>query len=236
MNVTILTLGSWPRQGLAKVWAKKEAQESHLMLPKVQENVRDQTFTLPSELPFWELKPQWTLKFLKNNFRGQNPLDWRVLYIIGKLLERRFLKWPVWPIWIILNISYGQKKGLESNCQFDSQSLKANNHPNFLVCRWHATYHWKAFDKGYNFASHFISIRGLHAKLWAPKVARIPIVGISRLPLGSPGTKWHLDTCLMAKHIVYYKREDGGFPPQVQVVVSLVILCLPMHQSVTTMH
>jgi len=30
MNVATLTLGSQLRQGLARVWAKKEAQESHL--------------------------------------------------------------------------------------------------------------------------------------------------------------------------------------------------------------
>jgi hypothetical protein len=34
-----------------------------------------------------------------------------------------------------------------------------------------------------------ISIEGLHAKLWAPKVVGVPYVGISRLPLGSLGTK-----------------------------------------------
>jgi len=33
--VTTLALGSQPRQGLARVRAKKEAQESHLMLPRV---------------------------------------------------------------------------------------------------------------------------------------------------------------------------------------------------------
>ncbi len=43
----------------------------------------------------------------------------------------------------------------------------------------------------------------------------------------------------MAKHRVYYKGEGGGFP-QVQVVVSLMSLCLPMAcpqtKSVATMH
>jgi len=53
--VVTLTLGSQPRQGLAKVWAKKEAQESHFMLPGVQESVREWTFTLPNEFPPWEL-------------------------------------------------------------------------------------------------------------------------------------------------------------------------------------
>jgi len=53
--VTTLALGSRPRQGLAKVRAKSEAQESHFMLPGVWECVREWTPTLPSELPLWEL-------------------------------------------------------------------------------------------------------------------------------------------------------------------------------------
>jgi hypothetical protein len=55
----------------------------------------------------------------------------------------------------------------------------------------------------------------------------IPIVGILGLPLGSLETKCHLDVGLVEKHIIYYKREGGGFS-QVQVVVSLVNLSLPV--------
>jgi len=44
INVATLALGSWPRQGLAKTWAK-EAQESHFMPPRVQKSVREWTFT-----------------------------------------------------------------------------------------------------------------------------------------------------------------------------------------------
>jgi hypothetical protein len=68
---------------------------------------------------------------------------------------------------------------------------------------------------------NFISIKGLHTKLWAPKVTRIPTLGISGLPLGSRRTKWHLGVGLMAKHKVYYKGEGGG-SPQVRAMVSLV--------------
>jgi len=65
---------------------------------------------------------------------------------------------------------FGQKKCWESNCQFDSWPLKVGNRPDFLACRWHATYHWKIRDEGYNFALNLISIEGFHAKLWAPKL------------------------------------------------------------------
>jgi hypothetical protein len=50
------------------------------------------------------------------------------------------------------------------------------------------------------------------------------ILGISGPPLGSPGTKWHLNVDPMAMHKIYYKEKDGGFP-QVRAMVSLVSSC-----------
>jgi hypothetical protein len=76
-------------------------------------------------------------------------------------------------------------------------------------------------QQGCNFASDLISIRGLHAKLWGPKVMGLPTLAILKLPLGSPGTKSHLDVGPVGNHIVYFKGEGGGFP-QVQAVVSLM--------------
>ncbi len=46
-------------------------------------------------------------------------------------------------------------------------------------------------------------------------------MGISGLPLGSPGTKCHLDVAPVESCKEYYKGEGGGFP-QVRAVVSLV--------------
>jgi hypothetical protein len=91
--------------------------------------------------------------------------------------------------------------------------LNVKNRPSFFTWRWHETYHCKALNKGYNFASNLIVIRGLHAKLWAPKVVGVRVVGILRLPLGSPRTKCHLDVGIMKRHKVYYKGEGGGLPP-----------------------
>jgi hypothetical protein len=110
------------------------------------------------------------------------------------------------------NKSYGQKKGRESNCQFDSRPLKVRNRPNFIACRWRATYLWKALDKGYNFALDLISIKGLHTKLWVSKVVGVPILGISKLPFGSPETKWHLGAGPVARHKVYYKGKVVASP------------------------
>jgi hypothetical protein len=61
----------------------------------------------------------------------------------------------------------------------------------------------KNLDKGYNFSSDLISIKGMHAKLWASKVAKVPVVGISGLPLGNPETKWHLGAYPVTKHKIY---------------------------------
>jgi hypothetical protein len=65
--------------------------------------------------------------------------------------------------------------------------------------RWCATYRWKALNEGYNIASDLISIGGLQRKLWAPKVVGISILRISGLPLGSLGTKCHLDVAFVEK-------------------------------------
>jgi len=40
-----------------------------------------------------------------------------------------------------------------------------------------------------------------------PKIARVIILAISRLPLGSPGKKGHLDVGLMERYKVYYKGK-----------------------------
>jgi len=68
----------------------------------------------------------------------------------------------------ISNTNYGQKKGWESNWL---PTTKSRESLNFFVCRWRATYCWKDLNEGYNFALDLISTGGLHAKLWAPKVA-----------------------------------------------------------------
>jgi hypothetical protein len=52
-------------------------------------------------------------------------------------------------------------------------------------------------------------------------------VGILGFPLGSFGTKSHLDVALMESYKIYYMGEGGGFP-RIQAVVSLVSPELPM--------
>ncbi len=135
------------------------------MLSGVWESVREWSPTLPSEFPLGELDSWWTPKSSKSNCKGQNSLDQRFPYIIGNLLQFKCLKWACMTHLGFWNISYGQKKGWESNCQFDFQSLKVWNRPNFLACSWLARYPWKDLDKGYKFSLDLTSIVGLHTKL-----------------------------------------------------------------------
>jgi hypothetical protein len=156
--------------------------------------------------------PEWTPKISKSNLRDQNSMGCGILYIIGKLLERKYLKCSCIAHLDIWNASYGQKKGRESNCQFDFRPEKVRNRPKILGYRGRATYHWKALNESYNVALDCISIGGLLAKLLCPKIARVLTCAILGLSLGSPETKSHLDVGFVASHRVYYKGEGGGFP------------------------
>ncbi len=187
----------------------------------MQESVRECTLTLPRQLPLGELESQWTPEISKSDCKGQNSSPRRVPYIIGNLLKRRCPKWARITHLDICNTSYGQKKGRESNWQFDSRPRKVRNQPDLLACRRRATRRWKARNKGYNFVSDLIAIRGLHKKLWSHKVVGVPTMAILGLPFGSPETKSHLDVSIVERHNVYYIEEGGGFP-RVWASVSLV--------------
>ncbi len=148
--------------------------------------MREWTLTLPRQLPLWEMESRWTPKILESNLKGQNSMACGVLYIIGKFLEPRCLKWACIAHLDLWNTRYGQKKGRLSNYQFDSRPEKVQNRPDLLVYRQCATYCWKALNESYNFALDHTSIQGPLAKLWGSKVAGVPTGAISRFPLGSP--------------------------------------------------
>jgi hypothetical protein len=170
--VATLALGLQPRQGLARLRAKKGS-------PWVKESVREWTLTFPRELPPCELESWWAPECSESDRKSQKSMNWRVFNIIGKLLKCRCLKWARMTHLNIWNTSYGQKKGWKSNWQFDSRPLRVGNQPDFYACRWHEIYLWKTFKEGYNFASDFISIGGLYAKLWGPKVTRVPTLKVA---------------------------------------------------------
>jgi hypothetical protein len=59
--------------------------------------------------------------------RGQISLHLSALSVIGKVLKCRCPKWPRMSHLDIYSSSFGQKKGRESNWQFDSRPLKVRN-------------------------------------------------------------------------------------------------------------
>jgi hypothetical protein len=117
-----------------------------------------------------DLESSKTPEFLEFDSKGQNILPWGVLGVFGKVLKCKCPKWPCIGHLDICSPSYGQKKGRESNWQFDSRPLKVGNQPAPDV-RWgSATRHWKTLEEGYKFGSDFVPIGGRGEKLWCPKV------------------------------------------------------------------
>jgi len=116
------------------------------------------------------LKSPETPECSELNSKAQNTLHWGVLGVIGKVLKRRYLKWPRIGHSDIFSPSYGQKKGRESNWQFDSRPPKVGNRPLPNVALKSATRRWKALDESYNIDSRLVSIRVWGKELWPFKV------------------------------------------------------------------
>ncbi len=110
INVTTLALGSWPRQRVTRLQAKRKTRTSHHMLLGVQKVWGNEPShsQVNSHCSSWS--PKWTPESSKCNYKGQNPLPWIVLSIIGNLLKRRCLKWACITHLDIWNTYYDIKK------------------------------------------------------------------------------------------------------------------------------
>jgi len=62
-----------------------------------------------------DLESSGTPECLEFDNKAQNTSYWGVLGVIGKVLKRRYRKWPRIGHLDICRPSYGQKKGRESN-------------------------------------------------------------------------------------------------------------------------
>jgi hypothetical protein len=154
LGVTFILLG---------VWKSVRNEPTH---SQVDSHTPQWTFTLGVGVLMESLRSP---EFLENHLKGQNSLDWKFPYTIENRLRCRCLYWACIFHLNTYNTSYGQKKGWELKSQFDPWSLKVRNHLELRVCRWHATYHWKALNEGYNFVVDFISIGGLQKSYGRPK-------------------------------------------------------------------
>jgi hypothetical protein len=97
--------------------------------------------------------------------RTQNTSYWGVLGFIGKVLKRKYRKCPRIRHLDICRPSSGQKKGRESNWQFDSRPLKVRNRPLSEVRIESAMRPWKDLDEGYKFGSDLVAIRARSREL-----------------------------------------------------------------------
>jgi hypothetical protein len=120
-----------------------------------------------------DLESSGTPECLGFDSKAENTSHWGVLGVIGKALKRRYRKWPRIGHLNICCPSYGQKKGRESNCQFDSRPQKVENRPLSDLRTESAIWRWKDLDKGYKFGLNLVAIRPGIRELWAPKVPRL---------------------------------------------------------------
>jgi hypothetical protein len=153
--------------------------------------------------------------------KGQNTSHWSVFGVIGKVLKHRYRKCPRIGNSDICSPRYGQKKGRESNWQFDSRPLKVRNRPLPDVRFWSAIRRWKDLDKGYNFGWDLVAIQLCSQELWRFKVPGVPpgqfrdsISGVPGIwAIWMPLPWWVAENTIGSKVVAY---------SQVRAVVSLV--------------
>ncbi len=116
------------------------------------------------------MEPSETPEFLEFDIKAQNTSHWDVLDVIGKVLKRRYRKWPRIDHSDICSPSYGQKKGRESKWQFDFRPLKVGNRPFPDVTLKSVTWCWKALNESYNFGLGLVPIQVWGEELWPFKV------------------------------------------------------------------
>jgi hypothetical protein len=113
----------------------------------------------PNTWKSWDLESTGTPECSELDSKGQNTSHWGVLGVVGKVLKRRCRKCPRIGNSDICSPSYGQKKGRESNWQFDSRPLKVGNRCLLDIRIGSAIRRWKDLDEGYNFGSDLVAIQ-----------------------------------------------------------------------------
>jgi hypothetical protein len=121
--------------------------------------------------------------------QGPKHVALRCSWCHWKVLKHRYRKWPRISHLDICSPSYGQKKGRESNWQFDSWPLKVGNRPLFDFRIESATWRWKDLDEGYIFGSDLVAIRLCSWELWALIVPGLQPRQFQDSNLGVPGKR-----------------------------------------------
>jgi len=166
--------------------------------------------------------PSWLLKFQSSITGVKTPRMGAFFILLESYWSADVENGLAWTIWTSAAQVMAKRRA-----QFDSRLLKVGNRLDPGACRSSATHRWKALEERYKFALDLISIGGLSKELWLCKAPRVQTGTISRLLLGSPGTKSHSDVGAMERHRIYYMGEGGGFP-WVRAMVNQVSLKLPV--------
>jgi hypothetical protein len=169
-----------------------------------------------------DLESSGTPECLELDSKAQNTLHWGVLGVIGKVLKRRYRKWPRIGHLNTCSPSYEQKKGRESNWQFDSRPLKVGNRPLPDLRIESAIRRWKGLGEGYTFGSNLVAIRLRSRELWAPKVPGLHPGQFRDSNLGVPG-KSDIRVCVPRRVTEYTIGSKVVAYSRVRAVVCLVI-------------
>ncbi len=147
-----------------------------------------------------DLKSSGTPECLELDSKAQNTSHWGVIGVIGKVLKRRYRKWPRIGHLNICNPSYGQKKGRESKSGIDlfpTFKLRVQYVVRKISAR--ATSLVQTLSRS-DFAFESYELPKSRDSTWDN------FGTISGLQLGSPGKKWHLGVSAAESHRVYYRE------------------------------
>jgi hypothetical protein len=138
--------------------------------------------------------------------KGQNTSHWGVLGVIGKVLKLRYRKCPRIGNSDIYSPSYGQKKGRESNWQFDSRPLKVGNLCLADVRFVSAIHRWKRSRWGLQLWFRPRRDPTLKSGVMAVQSSGSPAGTKSGLHFGSPRNLCHLDATSVVSCREYYRE------------------------------
>jgi len=160
----------------------------------------------------WEngvLRDSWKLRA---RFEGSNLLAFECSWFCWKGLEVQMSKMASHEPFGHLQPKLWAKEGPGVKLAVWFPTIKSQESTSSQCWFLSATWRWKALKERYNFGSDLVLIGLYSRELWAPKVPGLQPWTISRLQLGSPGKKCHLDVASAESCREYYMGEGGGFP------------------------
>ncbi len=138
---------------------------------KMGENAKDEVQWLPSALPLWELHSWRSCECLEPWLERQTSTKLGPYDTIKKVLNLQCSKCPHIGHLDLICMSYDQKKGWESNLEFDFRPQIPWKQGSNEVRLERATHHWKDIFKGYIILSLHFQKKNLYLKkIWVSKV------------------------------------------------------------------